>query len=352
MVDTLSRGYLKAIALFVGGSTLTSTRPGLSIAGPTPEATLYTPTLDLEYLVLGSPVSLSTIPLSPEGLPTPAVLTRATLQLVRVPYLVVDAGTYYGLRVPHVRLPSSRYGADIAESNAMPEGTARALFEEGRALGRTIAVGHDRTLIGETIPGGTTVAAAVMSAMGFDGLSFVSSASPHNPKDLKRDVVMRALTRVAGVLDPFAIVDAVGDPVHIAMAGIAAGALDQGSNVILAGGTQMGAVLAIMGSLGVLDPARVSIATTRWIANDSSSNIRAIANEVGRGVELLVADLDFSDSPYPGLAMYEKGFVKEGVGAGGVAALAHMLGFTYECVKRAIYEEYGRLLRLGKARSK
>ena len=348
LLDTLSRSEL-TIALFVGGSTLTSTRAGLSIAGPSPQATLYTPTLDLEYLVSGAPATLDVIPVSPEGLPTPAVLTRAALQLVKIPYLVVDAGTYYGLKVPHVRLPSARHGNDVSESDALPRGTARSLFNEGRTLGSTIGRGQDVVLIGESIPGGTTVAAAIMSALGFDGVSLVSSASPQNPKDLKRVVVQRALARAAGVKDPLEVVDIVGDPVHVTIAGIAAGALDAGSNVVLAGGTQMGAVLAIMRSLGVLDTHRVSLATTKWIAEDRSSDIRAIAEEVGGGVRLLVADIDLSDSPYRGLAMYEEGYVKEGVGAGGVMVLARSLGISREELKRAIFDEYGRLLRLGKA---
>ncbi len=347
-MDTLSRIKL-TIALFVGGSTLTSTRPGLSIAGSTPGDTLYTPTLDLEYLVSGTPVSLSVIPVSPEGLPTPAVLTRAALRLVKIPYLVIDAGTYYGLKVPHVRLPSARYGNDISESEAFPRGTARALFSEGRTLGMTIARGQETVLIGESIPGGTTVAAAIMSALGFDGVSIVSSASPRNPKELKRLVVERALARAAGIKDPLEVVDVVGDPVHVTIAGIATGVTEEGASVVLAGGTQMGAVLAIMRALGTLDARRVSLATTRWIAEDRSSDIRAVADVVGGGIRLLVADVDLSDSPYKGLAMYEEGFVKEGVGAGGVMALDRSLGISEEVLKRAIFEEYGRLLRLGKA---
>jgi uncharacterized protein (TIGR00303 family) len=341
---------LRPIAVYVGGSTLTSLRPGVSIAGPSPEGTLYTPTLDLEYLALGMPRTLNIVPVSPEGLPTPAVLTRAVLQLVDVPYLIVDAGTYYGIKAPHVKLPSARPGNDIAEQDALPPGTAAALFSEGESLGAMVARGHDLVLIGESIPGGTTVAAAVMTALGFEGVGLVSSASPDNPKVIKRQIVLRALSRAKGVSDPLRLVDIVGDPVHVAMAGIASGALSRGAQVMLAGGTQMGAVLSIMRSLGRLDPSRVAVATTRWIAEDRSADIRAIAKDVGLGVRLLVADLDFSDSPYRGLAMYEEGFVKEGVGAGGTAVLANMLGVSYDVMKRAIYEEYGRLLSLGGAK--
>lgn len=338
---------MRPIGVYVGGSTLTSTIPGLSIAGPSPEGTLYTPTLDLEYLVLGLPRSMKVIPMTPDGLPTPALITRAVLELMKVPYLVVDAGTYYGIRAPHVRLPSARHGGNIAEGPAMPEGTARSLFEEARTLGRLISRGHDVVLIGETIPGGTTVAAAIMSAVGLDGVNYVSSASPDNPRDLKRQVVSKALSRVSRGSDIFSIVDAVGDPVHVTMAGVALGAMEEGASAVLAGGTQMGAVLAILKGAGV-DTSRLSLWTTRWILNDRTSNIRAIAEAFGVR-DLEGSEVDFADSPFEGLRMFERGFVKEGVGAGGTMVLAAKMGFDVSSVKSAIYSEYKRLKDLGSA---
>ena len=341
---------MRALAVYIGGSTLTSTIPGLSVAGRTPEDTLYTPTLDLEYLVAGAPVSAQAVPVTPEGLPTPAVITRSVLQLVRVPYMVVDAGTFYGIGVPHVRLPHARPGGNIAEGGALPPGTARLLYEEARLLGRSLGRGMDLVLVGESIPGGTTVAAAIMSALGHDGVSLVSSASPANPKALKRSVVERALARARGLGDVFSIVDAVGDPVHVSMAGLAAGAWESGARVMLAGGTQMGAVLAILRSLGLLDAmrGRLSVGTTKWVWEDGSADMRAIAEEVGGGVEVLVARVGFEDSPYEGLRKYEEGYVKEGVGAGGTMVLANMLGVSWDEMKRAVYDEYARLVGLAK----
>jgi uncharacterized protein (TIGR00303 family) len=338
---------LRPLAIYVGGSTLTSTVPGLSIAGPSPEGTLYTPSLDLEYLVLGMPKTLNVVPMTPDGLPTPAVITRAVLELIKVPYLVVDAGTYYGIRAPHVKLPSAKHGGNVAEGPALQHGTASLLLQEGRALGLTVSRGHDVVLIGESIPGGTTVAAAIMSASGMDGVGYVSSASPDNPKDLKRQVVSKALSRLRGGLDVLSIVDEVGDPVHVTMAGIAIGASEAGASVVLAGGTQMGAVLAILRGLG-FDTSRLSVWTTRWIADDGSSNIQAITKAFDVR-DLEVSEISFSDAPYEGLRMFEAGFVKEGVGAGGTMVLASKMGFSNSEIKSAIYSEYKRLKDLGKA---
>ena len=56
--------------------------------------------------------------------------------------------------------------------------------------------------------------------------------------------------------------------------------------------------------------------------------------------------MSFSDAPWSGLRMYEEGYVKEGVAAGGMMALALAKGATPEEVKEAIYKEYRRLLSL------
>jgi NaMN:DMB phosphoribosyltransferase len=91
---------------FFIGSTLTSTIPGISIAGPDPEGTLLTPTLDVEYLELGKPRTVPVIPVTPEGLPTPAIITRAMMRKKQLPHLIINAGAHAEPLVPHVSLPS------------------------------------------------------------------------------------------------------------------------------------------------------------------------------------------------------------------------------------------------------
>lgn len=129
--DVESVAKPRSMFLVLISSTLTSTIPGISIAGASPELTLYTPALDVEYLVAGLPKSLNVIPATPDGLPTPAVLTRASLELLGLPVLVVDAGSKVEPRIPHAELPSRTVG-DIRSGRALPGGTSRALFEEAR----------------------------------------------------------------------------------------------------------------------------------------------------------------------------------------------------------------------------
>ncbi len=330
------------IGLFmvVGGVTETSTIPGISIAGPSPEATVWTPTLDLEYLAAGRPLSLDIVPVSPEGLPTPAVITRGLLPLLGTPVLAAASGLKHPLRVPHVTVPSSRPGSRIDEGPALPRGTAEAVFREARILGESLATaGLEAAMIGETIPAGTTTAGAIMEALGGPGVEAVSSSSASNPKELKRRVVEKAVARAAGCRgDVFCVVDEVGDPVHVAIAGIAAGLLDAGAQAVLAGGTQMGAVLAVLRGLGYTGP--VMIATTGWIHDDPSSSITGIAEHYNAG--LAVSRISFHDAPWRGLRMYDEGYVKEGVGAGGALYLA-LSRHSPDRVREAVYREYARI---------
>lgn len=107
--------------------------------------------------------------------------------------------------------------------------------------------------------------------------------------------------------------------------------------VMLGGGTQMAAVVALAAALvknGEVDrtrikPENIALVTTRWVSEDATADLSGLgaAIETKFGpfpVCYMSANLDFSQSKYPGMRQYELGFVKEGVGAG-AAALAAML---------------------------
>ncbi len=330
-------------------SSMTSTIPGISAAGPTPEATLYTPALDVEFLVTGRPLSSNLIPVTPTGIPTPALLSRAALNLLGLPLLIVDVGSYVKPRVPHVRLPSAITGGDISSGKALPRGRSRELFEESRILGSMVARGVD-VIIGESMPGGTTTAMAIMEALGYNARGRVSSSNPINPHELKIRVVEEGFKR-AGIKSPlddvFEVVDSVGDPLHISIAGFVVGTLQNNAKVILAGGTQMCSVIAILKKLKVELKGRVSIATTRWLVEDSQSDIKGLLMEIAPEVNLVASTLNLSKSRYSGLRYYEQGYVKEGVGAGGLLTLAALRGYPEYRVLELIEDEYERLIGLG-----
>ncbi len=357
VLEGLRSGTL--VGVYVIASTKTSTIPGISIAGASPEATLYTPALDVEYLYLGMPVGMNIIPVTPEGLPTPAVITRSCIELGKVPAVIVDAGSAMQPKVPHITLPSKVVGGRIDVSLALPPGTARELYSEAKLLGRRMAAGRAHAFIlGESMPGGTTTAMAILVGLGYDALGKTSSSSPNNPVELKVKVVEKAIHRLRSEVkcdpsNPLGVIDCVGDPLHVALAGFATGALSEGSTVLLAGGTQMVAVLAIMKAIDpeALKVGKLAVGTTRWVVEDRSSDIKGLIKEVSPSTPVIFTELSFSDSPYPGLRMYEEGYVKEGVGAGGTAVAVEVKGLKLREIKEAIYREYERLIGLGAAKA-
>jgi len=351
-VQGFRSGY--PLAIYIIASTRTSTIPGISIAGPSPEATLYTPALDVEYLVMGRPLTLDVIPMTPEGLPTPALITRVALSMLSIPYIVVDAGSYIDPKIPHVDLPSRVVGDRIDSGRALPLEKAEALFSEAKTLATMLVPPQGSIIVGESMPGGTTTAMAIMEALGFRAVGRVSSAGPTNPHELKKSVFMKGVER-SGLRIPtddvFKAVSAVGDPLHISIAGFVAGALERDAWILLAGGTQMCAVLAILKKMGIDLRNRVAIGTTRWIVEDPSSDIEGLVRDIAPEVPILATKLSFANAPFHGLRMYEEGFVKEGVGAGGtVIALTILRGVDVKDVENAIYHEYRRLLEMGSAK--
>ncbi|MGC8678428.1 MAG: nicotinate mononucleotide-dependent phosphoribosyltransferase CobT [Fervidicoccaceae archaeon] len=337
----------KAVVVCVIASTLTSTIPNISLAGEMAAATLFTPALDVEYVQYGKPQSIDSIPTTPSGIPTPAVITRAALQLSNAPFIVVNSGSYVEPKLPALTLPSRRVGGRIDKEEALPRGTSKRLFSEAKTAGKTFSSLSDVVLIGESMPGGTTTALSILKGLGMGDYSSVSSSSNVNPIDIKKSVVEAALKRAEGMDDPFEINDVLGDPLHISIAGIAIGALSGGSHVILAGGTQMLAALALMRASGEeFDEEKVSIATTKWVFDDKGEKMGKLVGSLAPGASLVYADLSFSDSPFEGLKAYDEGFVKEGVGAGGTSVLALLKGRSVEDLKRSIYIEYERLMKM------
>ncbi len=260
------RGSLERLELdsivtaYVIASTRTSTIPGISIAGAAPQLTLYTPALDVEYLAYGRPRTMEVVPVTPDGIPTPAVLTRACLRLLGLRPLIVDSGSYVEPLVTHVDLSSRAVGGSIDVESALPRGTSERLFREAEALGRVLGRGYGLVLIGESMPGGTTTAMSIIEALGYRAA--VSSSSRENPLGLKRAVVSSALKRVSRGMGVFEVNDEVGDPLHVSIAGLAVGALSSGARVILAGGTQMASAAAIAKRAGA-SLEGVCVATTR-----------------------------------------------------------------------------------------
>jgi len=108
----------------------------------------------------------------------------------------------------------------------------------------------------------------------------------------------------------------------------------------------MTAVLAVVNALNPDVLCNVAIGTTRWVVSDSTSDIRGIVAQIA-DVPVLAADMDFAQSRFSGLKAYEKGIVKEGVGAGGasIAAMAKLGGaVTKDMLLKEIEKNYAALM--------
>lgn len=319
--------------------------PGLTVAGANPDMVKYTSPADAEFLYYGQCRCIPAVPATPDGKPTPALITRAALQAAKIPLLVVEAGTKIKPAVPAISfglLP----GGNITVQDAMGRQDVEKALGYGRALGRQLVRASDLVVVGESIPGGTTTALAVLGALGVDARFKVSSSMPKNPHPLKNRVVASAFGRVGlaqgDVLPPEEAVARFGDPMMPTAAGIAAGAIEDGGRVMLAGGTQMAAVLAILKAMRV-PLGNVCIGTTSYVAGDPSADLAGLVRSVSPDVPVLSCDLHLGQSRKPGLRAFAEGFVKEGVGAGGssIAAILKAAGkIDGKKMKALIEREY------------
>ena len=325
------------LVLFAG-TTRTAEIEGLSAAGADPEAMVHTPSADAEILEYGEPVRAPVVPVSPTGCPTPAVVTRAVRHLAEFETTVVNAGLAEPTAAPTVTV-GARPGEDVRESD--PVSTAPGAFSAAREFGRTIP--DDEVFVAETIPGGTTTALGVLTALGEE--RGVSSSLPDNPLDQKREVVAEALEASGlepgdAAHDPRLAVRRVGDPVLASVAGFVVGAVRTGTEITLAGGTQMLAVAALARHAGLDAP--LSLATTQFVADDDAIDLRGAT--VDFDLDLTVTDPGFDGSDHPAMARYAAGEAKEGVGMGGALALAERADVPMARVREQVRSVYDDLL--------
>jgi uncharacterized protein (TIGR00303 family) len=291
---------------------------GISAAGANPNLTDLTPPADVELVELGKCRSIDGVPVTPEGIPTPAIITRASLNLANIPFLTINAGLNILPQIPFVDV-GGKAGGDIRKKQAVvsPQGT----FKKARIIGKNLAKLCDYLVVGESIAGGTTTALGVLVGLGYDALGKVSSSMPNNPHTIKMEVVKQALKKLND-RNVFSVIREMGDPMIPVHAGICVGAAKE-IPVLMAGGTQMAAILAVIKEVEKKIVNNLAIATTNWIINDKTSDLSGLINEI-LSIPIIATKLSFVNSKYVGLQAYEKGFVKEGVGAGGAVIAAYI----------------------------
>ncbi len=311
--------------------------PGITIAGADKEFLKFTSPADAEYLSYGKCKCIDSIPMSPDGKPTPALLTKVALNTSKIPHFVINAGSKISPDVPSFdsELP---IGKNISESSALTLDDVHNAVEFGKIIGKSISKATDCLVIGESIPGGTTTALATLRGLGIE--ASVSSSMPKNPIEIKNNVVSSALKRKKSD-DTFEIVAELGDP----MIPVCTGMLSEASKncrVILAGGTQMTAVLAFAKKVGY-EKNNTAIGCTSYIIDDKEALFLETVKQID-DIAVLAINPMLSDSQFYGLRSYSEGFVKEGAGAGG-SLIASVLktGRSSERLLELIEKEYQRV---------
>ncbi len=314
--------------------------PGITFAGADKDLIQFTPAADAEYLHYGYCKTIDKIPMTPDGKPTPALLTKTALESASIPHLTINAGSKISPQLPFIDTGMS-FGKNISTDDAMTDSQVSHAVDYGRIVGRSMASFTDCLIIGESIPGGTTTALAVLKALGYDAK--VSSSIPNNPVELKNQIVKSALERMDSD-HPYSIVAKVGDPMIPFVAGMLSSASSV-SNVMLAGGTQMVAVLAFAAKIG-FNEENTTIGTTSYITNDESANFTSLVTEIA-DIPAISVNPGLGNSQYVGLKAFSEGFAKEGVGAGG-SIISSMIKTGNNSTKflEIVEKEYRRLFTL------
>ena len=326
---------LPRVVLVLAG-TDTAAVPGISAAGATPAARQRTAAADAELLLLGPDQPRPhALPPLPAGV-SPALIAHVVVRELGLDPLVVDLGVPVAPAVPHLRCGQGPARC-LSGGAAMDPQRVAQLLARGRRLGERLAAAGVPLLLAECVPGGTTTAQAVLQGLGVEAAGLVSGSLREPAHGLKAELVARGLAaaQLGPNPSPEAVLAAVGDPMQALVAGVLLGAAAAPLPLLLAGGSQMAAVLAL--ALALAPPqqrpallAQVALGTTAWVAEEASSDLvlllQQIAGRWGQAPLAFASSLRFSGCSSPELLAYEQGYVKEGVGAGGLALLWELSG--------------------------
>ena len=321
-------------------ATRTAEQEGISAAGATVISRRITALADAELVIRGpNPARRWSLPPLPAGV-SPALLSHVASCHLNLSPTIAALGLPIAPDFPHLRLEPSDLGPAecVSSGAAMPESRVSRLWKQGVRIGARL---QRPLVLAECVPGGTTTAQAVLTALGFSVEDLISGSARRPPQQLKRTLVDTGLRRAQLGQAPTAkvVLSAFGDPFQAVASGCLVGAVRSGQPLLLGGGSQMLAVLALaMQDLPLPLRSRlgdqVLIGTTAWLAQEGirggsaalSRLVRIISDHFDVSVMGIASGVRFHTSSHPALRDYERGFVKEGVGAGALLLLAQLRG--------------------------
>ena len=322
-----------AIFVLLAGSTEVSRIPGITSAGASSELTMLTPAVDTEIIIGGRPMIINEPPMTPEGIPTPAIVTKACLDLSGIRSMAVNAGYSVPPKVPFFDT-GLHPALNPSEVKALPD--FRKAFDAGLYLGELLDGRYSVIVLAESVPGGTTTAQVVLSSMGSKVTT--SSTMPSDPVQIKGEIVKKAIGRTGYFMgNPEMAVEQYGDYMMPLALGISKSVKD--STILFAGGTQMSAVYYLNDKINRNQPNRFQV-TTSWVMDHRGDTVQSL---VPSG-NLIVSEVSFSGMEENGLRLYERGYVREGAGMGGALWLASIKEKNKEKIYSEI-EQYYRKLR-------
>ena len=337
-VDILKKEINNFIFYLVIAGTETSQIEGISAAGINSKARRKTALADAEFLLFGpSKDHKYKLPFLNAGV-TPALISYVCSKLICACPIVIPIGIKEKPYFSHLVVENSLAGPAkcLSTGKSMNKERVLSLYKKGFEIGKST---KQSIFISESVPGGTTTAQAVMEAFGLNVNNLIGSSLINPPRALKTKVIKAGLANanLKNKFDSLDVISSVGDPFQAFSMGLLIGARLAKQSVVLSGGSQMLAVILL--ALELIDSKDkqefiefVFIATTGWLVKDDSlGDLLDLINKK-HNVNLLglASSLNFKSSRYKELSDYEIGYVKEGVGAGGISILALLKGFSNE----------------------
>ena len=189
-----------------------------------------------------------------------------------------------------------------------------------------------------------------MEAFGLNVNKLIGSSFINAPRNLKKNVIKTGIlnSNLNKNFDSIDVLSSLGDPFQAFTMGLLIGARLAKQSVLLSGGSQMLAIILL--ALEFIDSNSkqefvdfVFLATTGWLVKDNllSDLLNLITKKHNVNLLGLASPLNFKSSIYKELRDYEIGYVKEGVGAGGMSILAFLNGcsnkeIVSECQKNLV----------------
>ena len=354
LIDRIRLAQRIDFILALAGSEVSDIE-GVSAAGSTPELRRQTPAIDADIL-LSHLANEQKLPVSPNGIASPVVLTKAALSLIPHLTTIVDCGSFSSPQIEHIKA-GAEPGKSITTGAALSLDLVNQLYKAGDELADLLANAESErakqieqetlVVLSECVPGGTTTAQAIFMALGIEAENLLSSSVPtcnHEQKIAMAKAGIKAAAQRLNIKEnsatsyfranPLAAIAAVGDPMQAFAVGFISNRNSNTSNIdktsgnitILGGGSQMLAVYALANQLASNKNHQLSnilVATTRWVAQDKFAQTAKLARLVD--APFVASHFALTQSGHAGLRAYEEGHVKEGVGAGAAILLANLL---------------------------